>query len=102
MDGSKAQHPVLANMGQSLVELLATVSLLMLTVVGSGSLFKAAWNRYACSRLAFEQAHRELLGERFSPRSNTLTLRTHASVVSFARCGKVREQVGFERLESIP
>ena len=45
------------NCGQSLIELLIGTSMMMLTLVGSGWLLHAGWDRSRCAYFVFEAAH---------------------------------------------
>jgi hypothetical protein len=50
------------NRGQSTVELLISVSVLMITLSGVGWVFKAEWDRGKCVYFVFEKTHAALVG----------------------------------------
>jgi hypothetical protein len=95
------------NRGQSTVELLISVSVLMITVSGVGWVFKAEWDRGKCVYFVFEKTHAALIGTK-SPNSrrwmdspiDVQSLPEGAKGV--ALCGGSPEMVSLPQLEPQP
>jgi hypothetical protein len=91
-------------MGQTTVELLASASLLMITVSGMGYLFKAEWDRGKCAYLVFEKTHAAATGSTdglFSlTNSQVQTQDFPDSTKGIALCKGTPELVSIPKLES--
>jgi hypothetical protein len=92
------------NRGQSTVELLISVSVLMITVTGVGWVFKAEWDHGKCIYFVFEKTHAALIGTKI-PSSNiwmdspidVQNLPEGAKGIAF--CGGSPETVSLPQLE---
>jgi hypothetical protein len=90
-------------LGQTTFELLASASLLMITVSGMGYLFKAEWDRGKCAYLVFEKTHAAAVGSSglFSPTSSLVqTTDFPDSVKGVALCQGTPETVNIPKLET--
>jgi hypothetical protein len=90
--------------GQTTFELLASASLLMITVSGMGYLFKAEWDRGKCAYLVFEKTHAAAMNpsqsDFFSVGSVVQTEDLPDSVKGIALCHGSPEIVSIPKLES--
>jgi hypothetical protein len=90
-----------SEIGQTTIELLATVSLLVTTLAGMGYLFKAEWERGHCAYLAFEKTHAVAMGALpFSLVSSVLIADLPDSVRGTAFCGGSPEMISIPKLEA--
>lgn len=88
--------------GQATLELVVSAALISLTLIGSGWLLKAQWNRGRCAYLVFETAHARLTGrlEKGRPASVRIQVSESAEAVeSLGECGQAREKITLPRLE---
>jgi hypothetical protein len=74
--------------GQSTVELLISVSVLMITLVGVGWVFKAEWDRGKCVYFVFEKTHAALVVQNLPEGATGVAL-----------CGGSPETVSLPQLE---
>mgnify|MGYP003348167979 CR=1 FL=1 len=88
--------------GQSLIEMLVTLSLLTGVALGALKVFKASWERLNCQRIAFVSAHQALLGNTSAYLIQARVTEGPDSVTSQAHCGSAFERVGFRKLEANP
>jgi hypothetical protein len=100
------------NRGQSTVELLISVSVLMITVSGVGWVFKAEWDRGKCVYFVFEKTHAALVGTKSPNASRRIDSRIDSMLDStivvqnlpegakgVALCGGSPETVSLPKLE---
>ena len=93
--------------GQSTVELLISVSVLMITLSGVGWVFKAEWDRGKCVYFVFEKTHATLVGAKI-PNSNrwmdsTIVVQNlPEGAKGVALCGGSPETVLLPQLEPQP
>jgi hypothetical protein len=95
--------------GQSLLEFLISLALLLPLLVGAGGLLKAQWDRARCTYHSFEQARQRLASDPSSSiltrvagwRSGVRLEETEHEIRASAVCGKARESIRLRKLEAM-
>jgi len=95
------------NRGQSTVELLISVSVLMITLSGVGWVFKAEWDRGKCIYFVFEKTHAALIGTKSLNSSRWMdspidVQNLPEGAKGVALCGGSPETVSLPQLEPQP
>jgi hypothetical protein len=96
--------------GQALIELLGSLSLLVLAVTGGGTLLKTEWNRLKCAYLVFEIGHQKLTQEandadsgrsvRIDYENGLVNVQVQGEgILASAQCGQSHESVKLPNLE---
>jgi hypothetical protein len=92
---------VRAASGQTLLEFTLTSTAVILTLIGSGWVLRAYYERARCVELVFEKTHAALRGAESAPHFAVSIDETAEGVRGSGRCGNAREELALKKLEAI-
>ena len=92
--------------GQTLIELLYSLSTVVLSITAAGWLLKIEWDRGRCAYVVFEQTHAQVsnsppisVGQDYGGPIQVQTQASQDSVDGTAQCGQSSETVSLPQLD---